>query len=99
MVPGGVSDELRRTRLNYPRAISLRRLARQEKLSATYLSRCECGYECPSERVLRIYADNFGADFDRLCKLAGRVPSDVARHLVDTPGAFERLRQEMDGNG
>ena len=84
---------LRRARVLY--AVGLRELARQAEVSAAYLSKVETGQQKPSERVLRIYADKFRVDFDELNRLAGRVPDDVKVHLVQTPGAIRRLRNQM----
>jgi transcriptional regulator with XRE-family HTH domain len=91
---------LRRARVLH--AMGLRELARQSDVSATYLSKVETGQQKPSERILRIYSDMFCVDFDELNRLAGRVPGDVRQHLVQTPGAIKRLRNQMEkgkGNG
>lgn len=78
-------------------AIGLRELARQVGVSAAYLSRVETGKDLPSEKVLRIYSNAFCIDFDELTILAGRIPRDVTSHLVKTPGAIKRLRNQMKG--
>jgi transcriptional regulator with XRE-family HTH domain len=95
----GIALALKLARLRAQPPVGLRELARREQLSATFLSRCENGHESPSERILRIYADSFGVDFDELCKLSGRVPSDVAHHLLNAPGAVRRVRKEMKESG
>lgn len=85
---------LRRARMLY--SMGLRELAREADVSATYLSKVETGQTKPSERVLRIYSDKFRVDFDELNRLAGRVPDDVKDHLVQTPGALRRLRNQIE---
>lgn len=85
---------LRRARVLY--AVGLRELARQADVSATYLSKVETGQQKPSERVLRIYSEKFRVDFDEINRLAGRIPDDVRDHLVQTPGAIKRLRNQME---
>lgn len=84
---------LRRARVLYD--TGLRELARDADVSAAYLSKIETGQTKPSERILRLYSDRFRVDFDELSRLAGRVPDDVSQHLVKTPGAIRRLRNQM----
>jgi transcriptional regulator with XRE-family HTH domain len=85
---------LRRARMLYD--VGLRELARDADVSATYLSKIETGQTKPSDRILRMYSDRFRVDFDELSRLAGRVPDDVSQHLVKTPGAIRRLRNQME---
>lgn len=84
---------LRRARALYN--MPLRMLAPKADVSVSFLSRVENGHERPTERVLRVYAAAFRMDFDELNRLAGRVPNDVVQHLVNTPGAVQRVRAEM----
>lgn len=84
---------LRRARERY--SVGLRELARQADVSAAYLSSVENGQEVGSERILKIYASRFRMDFDELSRVAGRVPTDMQTHLVKTPGAIAKLRDEM----
>jgi transcriptional regulator with XRE-family HTH domain len=88
---------LRRARMKYD--VGLREMARHADVSATYISKIEHGQTVPSEKILRLYAAKFRIDFDEISRLAGRVPSDVQRHLVRTPDALKKVRKDMGKNG
>lgn len=88
---------LRRARELY--AIGLREFARDVGLSAAYVSRIETGHMKPSDKVLRMYADKFRADFDELSRLAGRVPEDLREHLVKNPASIKKLRETIRKGG
>lgn len=75
--------------------LSLRAMAERLGISPTHLSRVENGYNVPSETVLKDLCKLTGADFDSLMRCRGRVPTDVLKYIVRTPGVLERLRKEM----
>jgi transcriptional regulator with XRE-family HTH domain len=70
-------------------------MAKKAGVSASLLCRIENAQEKPSERVLKSYAAAFRMNFNELATLAGRVPEDVVKHLVDNPDAVNRIRAEM----
>lgn len=87
---------LRRARMKY--VMGLRELAREEDLSAEYLSAVELGKERASERVIEIYSTRFGMERDELMRLVGRIPTDVRKHLLKSKKNMARIRDEMKRN-
>ena len=85
---------LRRARTKY--SCSLRDLAKRGGVSVSFLSRVETAQERAPDHVLTLYADSFRVDVDELFRLAGRVHSDVAEHLVENPKAVRKIRAEIE---
>lgn len=86
-----LGERLRELRLGA--RIGLRDVARRTDISPTYLSRIETSDEkTPSEEVIERLADYLGADRDELMRLAGRIPSDVRKMLLEDAGLVTFLR-------
>lgn len=77
--------------------LKLADLAKRARISSSYLSRIENGERLrnPSERLLLRLASALGLQRDDVFRAAGRLPDDVVRWVVTTPGALERLREDM----
>lgn len=75
--------------------LTLRVMAKTVKVSVSYLSRIETGdfEDPPSEKVLRAISRVIGVDLDDLCVLAGRIPADLEKFIVQTPGMIAELRK------
>lgn len=64
--------------------LSQRELAERVGVNFSYLSKIESGaMPPPSEQVIEKLADALGADKDELLLLAGKIPSDIARILMN----------------
>ena len=77
--------------------ITLSGLARAARVSPSYLCRIEKGDRTrkPSHKLLARLAASLELPPDDLFCAAGRVPHDIARWIVSTPGLLTRLRGEM----
>ena len=75
--------------------LGLRELARRTGVSATQQFRVESGDCVPSEGHLRAICEHTALDLDSVMRQLGRVPEEVARYVIRTPGILERLRREM----
>lgn len=75
----------------------LREFAELIEISASYLSRVETGAieSAPSEEVIVRMAEELACESDELLLLAGRVPADVQRYIVDDPRVLKNLRRRM----
>lgn len=78
---------IRRARL--ATGISLRELSRRVGLSASYLSRLETDHDLgtkgPTEARCIALATELDLDPDALLALAGRIPSDVTKIIIENP--------------
>lgn len=79
------------------KAITVAAFAKHVNISPGHLSRIESNDRLrkPSARVLKSIATALELDVDVLFCAAGKVPVDVARWIVSTPGVLTRLRREM----
>ena len=79
------------------RGLSLCGLARRVGASSSYLCRIENGdpSRLPSVRLLVRLSATLELDPDGVFIAAGRLPCDVSRWILATPGLLSRLRQEM----
>lgn len=77
--------------------MSLRELARQSKLSPSFLSGLERGTRTalPSDASIKRLANALGADADELTLKCGRLPAEVARWLVEDPARVRAVRAQM----
>lgn len=65
--------------------ISLRDLADRVKIDFTYLSKIENGkVEPPSEKIIKLLAQELGTDPEELLNLAGKVSSEQIRKAVES---------------
>lgn len=78
------------------RGLGLNQLADKLGCSSAYLSRVENGrIDCvPSEELLAKIAKELSLKHDEVCRLAGRIPADIERYILDHPGVLKRLRRE-----
>jgi transcriptional regulator with XRE-family HTH domain len=67
------------------KGLSLRDLAKKIKVSPTFLSKVETEDWKPGEHKLRNIADVIGCDPDDLVARAGRVPSELAEIIRQSP--------------
>ncbi len=75
---------------------SLRRLAARLGIQPSYLSRLERGATpALSEEHIVALARELGDDPDVLLALAGKIPSDIRRTLLDRPGIFASLLRSL----
>jgi transcriptional regulator with XRE-family HTH domain len=74
---------------------TLRGLARELKLSPSYLNDIEYDRRVPSDEVLRQIADRLGLDLDELLAAAGRVgiAKDAEQYIRETPSAGVLFRR------
>ncbi len=91
-----LGNALRRARMKY--VTGLRELAREEDLSAEFLSAIELGKAKAPESVLKVYAKRFRLDITELMRLAGRIPTDLKKHLLKSKKNMERARENMRRN-
>lgn len=77
--------------------MSLSEVAGACGISPSHLSRIERGdtSRVPSEALARRIAKRLGLDADAVLVASGRIPGDVEKYLVRTPGAIERVREMM----
>ncbi len=75
--------------------LSLRELADSVGASKTHLFRIESCEAIPEEKLLRALCLELDIDFDRLCGILGRIPSDVERYIAKNPLVLRKLREEM----
>jgi transcriptional regulator with XRE-family HTH domain len=75
----------------------LRELAERINISPAYLSRVETeSIECtPSESLILSLASALGMNADELMRLAGRMPTDIKRYILNNPRVLKRLRQQV----
>ncbi len=78
------------------RGDSLREIARQLKVSPSYLSDIENDRRVPSETVLRDMARLLSLDFDLLMARAGRLEKQTERLLKRAPAAAVLFRRLSD---
>jgi len=74
---------------------TLRQTALAAQISPTFLSNVEneISTGTPSEETLKRLATILDEDIDELLRLAGRVPQDVQKLLLDKKGRFEQVRK------
>lgn len=76
--------------------ISLSTLSLKVRASPSYLSRLEQGERTePSVRLIKRLAVVLELDEDELFRAAGRLPKDLTRWILQTPGVLGRLRRQM----
>ena len=68
------------------KGITLRKMAKQIEVSATFLSKVETENWKPGEDKLLKIADILGCDSDELLALAGKVSSDLTEIIRERPG-------------
>lgn len=81
----------------HARDLSLQDLARKCRASPSYMCRIEGGdrSRMPSLRLLARISDALGLDRDVVFIAAGRMPDDLSKWILSTPGMLPRLRREM----
>jgi len=86
--------------LRKERGISLRDLADRVKIDFTYLSKIENGkVEPPSERIIKLVAQELDTDSEELLNLAGKVSSEQIRKAVESnPSVGILLRKIQSRN-
>jgi transcriptional regulator with XRE-family HTH domain len=77
---------------------SLRELARDLSITASYLSDIENERRVPSEEVLRSIATLLSLDFDHLMALAGRFGDQADRYMKRHPAAGVLFRRISEKN-
>lgn len=75
--------------------ISLREMARRADMSPSHLLRIESGDSQPSEEHLREICEHTDLDFDSVMTQMGRVPTEVQKFVLRTPGVLRQLRARM----
>ncbi|TAK28840.1 MAG: XRE family transcriptional regulator [Chloroflexota bacterium] len=79
--------------LRKQRGISQKQLAEAVGVDFTYLSKIENDrMPPPSEKTIKAMAQVLQADADELTRLAGKIPSDLAETLLNTPEAIQYFR-------
>jgi len=94
-----IGELLRKKRCSM--GFGLNQLADRIGCSPAYLSRVETGSidNIPSELLLGKLARSLDLKHDEVCRLARRIPDDVASYVLDNPGVLKRLRKEMNRRG
>lgn len=77
--------------------ISISKLARSIGLSHTALSLVERNERPPSGRILQGYARWLGLDLDKLCVIAGKIPEDLQKQLLQSHEIIKKVRFVLDG--
>ena len=72
---------------------SVRFVAREVDLAASYLSDIELGRRLPSEKVIHQLCSLLGMDFDVLMQKAGRIGEDAETYLKSSALVGRLLRQ------
>lgn len=82
----------------YERCLSLQGLATVCGADASTLSRIERNSPArrPSAKLLERLATVLKLDRDSLFVAAGRIPDDLTKYLLKTPGALARVRREAN---
>jgi transcriptional regulator with XRE-family HTH domain len=77
--------------------LTLADLAKRCRISSSYLCRIEQGARerRPSTKLLERIAVALGLETDAVFAVAGRLPADVERYLLSSPGAMQKLRRQM----
>lgn len=89
-----LSDTVRDARIKA--GLSLRDLAKELRISASYISDIENDRRVPSEDVLRQLAEILKLDADDLLAKAGRVGDQAERYLKQNPTVGMLFRQISD---
>jgi len=89
-------NRLRRGRLD--RGQSLRQVARDAGITASYLSDIENDRRVPAETVIRRLAILLQLDFDALMALAGRLGGNTERYIREVPAAGALIRRLSETN-
>jgi len=83
---------LREERRKTDAGFTLRKFAARVGMSPTYLSKIERGeFAPPSEEKIRAMAAELGADPDELLALAGKVPRDLSKIILERPVLMAEL--------
>ena len=78
--------------------IALRQLARDMKVSPTYLSQIEQGnFSPPSEEKIRSLADHLKLDVDQLFAMANKIPSDLKPIFTEQPNSVGNFLRTAKG--
>ena len=78
---------------------SIKSLAKELEVNYTYLSQIENHKKVPSEEFIEKIAQLFNHDPEELKVLAGKIPDDVKRILMENPReAIDYLRRKFNGN-
>jgi len=78
---------------------SIKSLAKELEVNYTYLSQIENNKKVPSEEFIEKIAQLFNHDPEELKVLAGKIPGDVKRILMENPReAIDYLRRKFNGN-
>jgi transcriptional regulator with XRE-family HTH domain len=79
--------------LRQRRGQSLRAVAEEVGVAASYLSRLERGERSVNDGVVERLADYYGVPHEVLALDEGRLPEDIVQILKSHPHEFERLRR------
>ena len=82
----------------WPRALSLRALARQLEVAPSYMNDIENDRRVPSEAVLRRIASELDLDADLLLAAAGRVGEGAREYIRAEPTAGVLFRRLSDAH-
>ena len=86
-----IGEVVRSLRLG--KGMSLRALATEAGVSATYIDQIERGHRAPSAGIAAKLGAILGADPEWLLLLAGRVPNDILSMLRAEPELVQRIRE------
>jgi len=87
-----LGDRIRKLRTS--RGISLNEAANRLGISSSYLSRIERSIDGspPTEEVISRIAILLADDKDHMLRLAGRIPDDIAKIIIDDASMFALIR-------
>ena len=89
-------DKIRDLRKSYGE--SIKTLAKDLDVNYTYLSHLENNKKVPSEEFIEKIAKRFNHDPDELKILAGKIPDDIKKIIMENPTeAVNYLRRRFDG--
>lgn len=76
---------------------SIKSLAKDLEVNYTYLSHLENNKKVPSEEFIEKIAKKFNHDAEELKMLAGKIPDDIKKILMENPKeAIDFLRRRFD---
>lgn len=76
---------------------SIKSLAKDLDVNYTYLSQMENNKKIPSEELIDKIAKRFNHDSEELKIIAGKIPEDIKKILMDNPKkAVDFLRKKFD---
>jgi transcriptional regulator with XRE-family HTH domain len=82
------------------KGISLRKLAKELDVSASYLSQIELGFLLPpSEKVIVVLASLLDQNCDELLARAGKISSNLRDIIISNPKLCSKLLHEIDLQG